>query len=357
MIKLLKLMLVLISFSSHALKPISICMTGKLELALPEYKTALLNAVNLALSEHPISNKVQIKTFFYDNKPLTPIRAYNKMLKEHCLAIIGFEYLTDLLLITKIQRDLNIPIFTSYASSNPSDKLPKNIFMFMPTYEYHAKKMLQFLQLKYKKINKVLLVTELDRVDLVKYKLAYQTLLKSKKISYDTFDFIGTDNTFDRKLAKFLRGKKYNFVFLLSGAGNSSEIINFMNDHKIIFIGTENFGSSTNQSLFVRLKDKTINVFAIRNLDFLKEDKSLAHYRQKYTAQYAIKPSPLSIYIYDAMTLILNVLEQKKSINTDQVLETHFNGITGAFIKKKTFHRSNHYIILSMNEKGFVYEQ
>lgn len=357
MIKLILLIsLTLVSFSAYGFTPISICMTGKLETTLPEYKNSFLNAVHLALSQSAASHQVRIKTYFYDSKALSPVRAYNQMMRDHCAAIIGFEYLSDLLLITKFQRDGTIPIFTSYASSNSWDKLPKNIFLFMPSYDYQAKKMLSFLHNKFEPLNNALVITEVDRIDLAKYKIAYEKLLKQEKITYDQFDFIGNDEQFEEKLTNFLTNKAYSFVFVFSSAVNSTKIINFMNNHKTIFIGTENFGSSTNQSLFVRLNDKKLFAYTIRNFDFLKQNRLLANYKREYLEQYKTLPNPFSVYTYDAMKIILKTLEKKHVINTDAVLKIDFHGISGVEIKDTQFYRSHQYVILSISESGFVYE-
>lgn len=348
---------VLTSIEAHVFASIPICMTGKLETTLPEYKSAFLNAVHLALSKNSISQQVQVKTYFFDSKPLSPVRAYKQMMRDHCAAIIGFEYLSDLLLIAKFQQDETIPIFTSYASSNSWDKLPKNIFLFMPSYDYQAKKMLEFLNAKFGSMNKVLVITEVDRVDLAKYKIAYEKQFKQATISYEQFDFIGNDELIEKKLASFITNKTYSFVFVFSSAVASTKIINFMNNHKTVFIGTENFGSSTNQSLFVRLNDKKLLAYTIRNIDFLKQNKGLANYRNEYIKQYETVPNPLSAYTYDAMRIILKTLEKNHVINTKAVLETDFHGITGGRIKDGQFYRSNQYVILSISKKGFVYER
>ena len=278
------------------------------------------------------------------------------MLQDHCSAIIGFEYLSDLLLIEKIQLNKNIPIFTSYASSNDADTMPNNFFIFMPSYDYQAKKMMEHLHVKFSKINNVLIITEVDRADLSKYKIAYEAILTKENINYDEMDFIGDDNLFEEKLTKFLT-KRYDFVFLFSGAVGSTKIINKMNDHKTMFIGTENFGSSTNQSLYVRLNDKKINALTIRNIDFLKRSKALEKFVNEYIKKYGISPSPLSAYAYDALMIILKSFEKNKSVTTENILKINYDGITGAYIKDNKFIRSNQYVILSIGEKGFVHEE
>ena len=130
-----------------------------------------------------------------------------------------------------------------------------------------------------------------------------------------------------------------------------------MNDHKTKFIGTENFGSSTNPSLFVRLNDKKINAFIIRNIDFLQNSNPLKKFKTKYVKKYSILPSPLSTYTYDAMMIILKTLEHHYMLTVNNILNTNYSGITGAMIKDNKFYRSNRYAILSIDENGFIYEE
>lgn len=355
--KFLGMLLGALCYTNINAQQATICLTGKLELIFPNYKAAFLNAANLALTQSANKNTIQLRTYFYDNKPLSPIRVYRQMVKDQCSAIVGFEYLSDLLLVTKIQKDTKIPIFTSYASSNDADKLPKNIFMFMPTYNFHAKKMLAYLHEKYGEINNVLVITEIDRDDLYKYNMAYKNLLDQGKIHYDSLDFIGNDDQFGKKLSNFISDKKYKFVFVLSSAVGSTKIINIMNDHQVVFIGTENFGSSTNQSLYERLNDKKVMAFSIRNIDSLKQSKIMAKFAKDYKLSYSIDPFPLSVYTYDALAIILQTLKKTGSINTENILLNNFNGVSGARIKDGVYYRSDDYVILSVGESGFVYEK
>lgn len=78
---------------------------------LKSYGQSFLKAAQLATDEY--SNMVDIKSYFYNNRPSEPIHIYNQMIDEGCSAIIGFEYLSDLLLAVKAQKTETIPIFTS----------------------------------------------------------------------------------------------------------------------------------------------------------------------------------------------------------------------------------------------------
>lgn len=68
--------ILLIALNSNASGAINICLTGKVQLIFPAYKTAFMNAANLALNESSAKDKVKLRTYFFDNKPLSSVRAY-----------------------------------------------------------------------------------------------------------------------------------------------------------------------------------------------------------------------------------------------------------------------------------------
>lgn len=214
----LYLFLIALPFSTCINGAINICLTGRIVKNLPSYGQSFLNAAYLAREYSGLNDKVAIKTFYYDDKPLSPIFAYQRMIRAHCSAIIGFEYLTDLLLISKIQTSKSIPIFTSYASTLGSNSLPKNFFVFRPSYYFFAEKMKDFLLKKIGAFNHVLLITEVSRDSMKEYKKAYESIFKKYRIPYDSFDFLENDKKMLKKLNQFLNKKHYRLIFLLSGA-------------------------------------------------------------------------------------------------------------------------------------------
>ena len=113
---------ILISTCGHAKPKIKICLTGRVVENLKSYGKSFLNAAYLAKKENDSTNKIEIKSYFYNNRPLEPVHIYNQMVADSCSAIIGFEYLSDLLLATKVQKSEMIPIFTSYAWASVSRK-------------------------------------------------------------------------------------------------------------------------------------------------------------------------------------------------------------------------------------------
>lgn len=342
---------------ANADSQIKICLTGRVVENLKSYGQSFINAAYLAKNQNDSINQVKLKIYFYNNRPLEPIQIYHKMVDDGCSAIIGFEYLSDLLLAIKEQKNDTIPIFTSYASTTNTDQLPKNIFIFMPSYDYQAEKMLNYLHGHYKTVDDILLITEINRDEMLKYKKVYSTALTKENIKYTTFDFLENENNIEVKIKKFLKKKKYKYVFLLSGAIASAKIANIMNDHSTIFIGTENFGSSASQTFFIRLNNKNIRSHFIRNLDFIQPSDSLSYFEKIYIQKYHEKPTVLAAYTYDAMQIILKTLNTTGAVNTNNVLSINHTGVTGAFLKKGQFYRSINYIILSINKDGYAYEK
>ncbi|EHL29709.1 ABC transporter substrate-binding protein [Legionella drancourtii] len=335
---------------------IKICLTGRVVENLKSYGQSFLNAASLAKDQSILTDKVEIKSYFYNNRPLEPIHIYNQMVTDGCSAIIGFEYLSDLLLAIKEQKNDTIPIFTSYASTTNKDQLPKNIFIFMPSYDYQAEKMLSYLHNRYKNIDNVLLITEINRDEMLKYKEVYSHALKREHIKYTTFDFLENDSNIEGKINKFLNKRKYQYVFLLSGTIASAKIANVMNDHHTVFIGTENFGSSVSQTFFIRLNDKAIRSHFIRNLDFIHPNDILSKFKNTYTQKYHEKPTVLAAYTYDSMSIILKSLEKTGILNTNSIFSIDYTGVTGAYLKNHQFYRSSNYVILSVNNDGYAYE-
>ncbi|STY78927.1 periplasmic binding protein-like [Legionella wadsworthii] len=348
---------ILISPVVHAQSKIKICLTGRIVENLKSYGQSFLNAAYLAKEENDLSNKVVIKSYFYNNRPLEPMHIYNQMVNDSCSAIIGFEYLSDLLLAVKEQKNDTIPIFTSYASTTNSDQLPKNIFIFMPSYNYQAEKMMSYLHERYKNINNVLLITEINRDEMLKYKEVYSSILKKEHVQYSTFDFLENDSDIEGKLRIFLNERKYQYVFLLSGAIASAKIANIMNNHSTVFIGTENFGSSVSQTFFMRLNDKVIHSHFIRNLDFIQPYDALTKFENIYIQKFHEKPTVLAAYTYDSMKIILKALNRTGIVNTNSILSTDYIGITGAYLNNGQFYRSTNYVILSVNSNGYAYEK
>ena len=336
---------------------ITLCLTGKIVKSLPTYGESFINAAYLAKEQNNSNHPVVIKTYYYDNKPLEPIRIYTQMKHDGCSAIIGFEYLSDLLLVIKTQKDTSIPIFTSYASTNQSEELPKNIFIFMPTYNFLAQKMLGFLQNKFGEMHDVLIITEENRIEMQKYKEAYSELLKDRRIKFDTFDFLEDDSQLDKKLSGVLSHKNYKYVFLLSGTIAAAKIADRMNSPNTIFIGTENYGSSINQSFYIRLNNKNIHSFFIRNLDFLNASNALNNFQTSYEKRYHSKATLLSAYTYDAANILIRSYDKTGSMSVDSILHNNYHGLTGAHVKNNTFYRSKEFVILSVDKNGYRYEK
>lgn len=342
---------------AFSLEPIHVCLTGRVAGNMRGYERSLTNTVHLVFDKNPhLKSRVRIKKYFYDYSPLAPMRAYRKMVSAHCSAIIGYEYLSDLLLAIENQNKLDIPILTSYASSITGEVLPKNIFMFMPTYDFQSSKMLEFLLKKFGELKKVLIITEINRDEMMKYKASYSKDLKKHRIEFSTFDFLEYDTSFLNKLEQHIKDEKYSFVFLLSGGIAATKIANRMNNHANVFIGTENFGSSVSPTFFIRLINHEINSYFIRNFDYIKPNEEVHHFYQDYLKTFNEKPTVSCAYTFDALNMIFESIKTFNKVDTESLYKITYQGITGARIAHGDFYRSKDYVILSLNPQGYVYE-
>ncbi len=345
------------STSSFA-KARAICLTGRIVESIGSYGQSFHHAAEMALEENKsLQYKIQLKYYFYDHKPLQPIYAYHKMLDDGCSAIIGFEYLSDLLLVIKEQTTKNIPIFTSYASFLSNDKVPNNVFVFMPTYDEHAAKMINFLEEKFTTLKDFLLITEINREEMLRYKKAYSKEFFERNIQFDSYDFLTNDPLLLEKLKNHIKKKKYSYIVLLSGATTSAKIVNFLKKLDAVYIGTENFGSTVSPSFYTRLNNKKITAYFIRNLDYMKSGEELSSYKEKYVTRFKSLPTVMSAYTYDAVNIILKTFMQTGVIDTDNIYKINHRGITGAYIKNHKFFRSKNYIFLSVSDTGYHFEK
>ena len=309
----------------------------------------------MAVDSSAVKDDIQIKDFFYDDRPLSPLGAYHDMVAADCSAIIGFEYLSDLILVEHLQQDTNIPIFTSYASGLTNTDFSKNIFVFRPSYNSLSQKMLDFLLKKYGSIDSVLLVTQVSRDSMKAYKSAYESQLDKHSIDYDSFDFLENDKDLETKINDYVanHNTKYKYVVLLAGAIDSAKVANALSDNSIIFIGTENFGSTYAASFYIRLKNKKENAFFIRNLDFVNADESLKDFEREYTETYQNTPLLISAYTYDATKIILESYNTFEKVNPSVINKINYEGITGAEVSNGKFSPSSEYIILTTTDVGY----
>ncbi|MCC5792131.1 MAG: ABC transporter substrate-binding protein [Legionellaceae bacterium] len=342
---------------SYANSPKKICLTGRIVENIDSYGKSFQNAAQLALEDNiSLKDHIKLEYYFYDNKPLEPIHIYQKMIHDNCSAIVGFEYLSDLLLIIKEQKNTQIPIFTSYASFKADDKIPSNIFVFMPSYNKHVSEMIVFLKKHFNGLDNIALITEVNREEMLKYQETYSSEFQSQKLNFDTFNFLDNDPNFLPKLKKFIGNKKYRFIFLLSGATTSAKIVDFVNSPDALYIGTENFGSSVSPSFYTRLSNRNVNAYFIRNIDYVHSSPELDNYRKKYTEKYQTLPTILAAYTYDAVNIILQAYKDNGAIDTSSIYKINHFGITGAYIRDGAFHPSDNFMILSVHKDGYHHE-
>jgi ABC-type branched-subunit amino acid transport system substrate-binding protein len=271
------------------------------------------------------------------------------MEKAGCDVIIGYSYLTDLLLVNNKIKNIKIPIFTPYATANNLSIFSKNIFFFRPNQNFLASKMINYLKMKKYDLKNVLLITDVGRSQTLDYKKSYAQLLREDKISFDSLDILENDPKLIEKLQTQVNKRKYKYIFLLSGAVASAKIANALTDKDIVFIGTENFGSSTSKSFVSRLGKKNITSMFCRNLSYLDlKNKKLQSFSNEYRKQFEKMPTLLSAYTYDASSIIIKALYRSENLNMRSFLSEGFEGVTGIKISNKKRLVSSYYSILSV---------
>ena len=347
--------LLLIISINYSFADVKICLTGKLMQSLSSYKAPFYNGANLAANH---DSNIYFPKFLYDEDPLAPIYKYKEMIKSKCDAMIGFEYLSDLQSINNLEKNTNIPIFTSYATTLDNQKLKNNIFIFKPTYNYLASKMYDFLESKFGNVNNVLIATETDRESTSEYEEAYRNIFDNKKIKYKVIHFLEkSPNIYDK--FKGLKGK-YKYIFLLAGSESSKTIANEINDDNTIFVGTENFGSSSAKTFWYLLNKnnkKNIKAYFIRNIDFNNKSNTLLNnFYSKYKSKYNAVPLTLSAYTYDAVNIVKNAISGG-IFSYKNILKHDYVGVTGAYIKGGVFHRSKNYVIIKIKDGKYLIEK
>jgi hypothetical protein len=336
---------------------IKVCLAGRVMANLPSYGSSMINAVNLVIADEHLGGRVLVESYFYDNKPLEPVYEYKKMVDNGCSAIIGYEYLSDLILLKNMNSSIEIPIFTSYASTRKGESIKENIFIFMPDYDYLAENMIDFLKGKYSGFDNILLVTDIGREDLKRYKDSYIKIFKKHRIKYEVYDFLERDLKVKSDLLSINSHKQFKYIFLLSGVVGSSAIADALNNKDVVFVGTENFGSYNFQSFHDLIKNKNIKAHFIRNIDFDGKSHALSSFESDYFKKFGENPSLLSAYTYDAMRIITKVYLDHHEVNSKYILQTPYRGITGISINSNGFNRSHSSIVLTNLSGGYIFEK
>jgi len=355
LLKAFSFLLIFTSVSSFAkAERVKLCLTGRIVKSIKSYGESFENAAILAKAEFDKTNNVDIVKFYYDNLPLAAVDTYKKMENAGCSAIIGFSYLSDLLLVNNKIENIDIPIFTPYATSNDLSGFSSNIFFFRPNQAFLAKQMMSFLKKRSDQIKDVLVVTDISRSQTMDYKSSYSQILTEHKINFDSFDVLENDPNLISKLKVKTSKKEYRYIFLLAGAITSSKIANSLSDKNIVFIGTENFGSSTSKSFLTRLHNKKIKSFFCRNLSYLDmKNTKLQKFSKKYEVTFSKLPTLLSAYTFDAMKMIITASSTNKKLSMKNILQSNYAGITGVKINNHKNLKSDNYAILSVEEDGY----
>jgi len=305
-----------------------ICLSDHIFKEFKSYGESLENAVLMAIEENQSSAKIE--KHYFDKSPLAPATVYKEMIESSCDGIIGFSYLSDILTISKSFQDIKIPIFSPYGSTY-SKKLHENIKLLQPAQDQLAKKIMEFVKTKLKK-QKITIVTDLRRIEMIEYKNAFKELADSKSIKISYIDTLSDD--IDRKHIQNLSG----FIITFTGTNIAAHLIQ-KTDSDSIFVGVETYGSKTSPSLINLIgKNSNKKIYAFRNLSFSVSSPKMESFYKRYKKKYKTAPSMLSVYGYDSAKILLKMFKQDQS---------PYIGVSGALYKENQIKKSDKYALVS----------
>lgn len=323
--------LLILSLKVSASDQFKICIAGHIYKEFKSYGDSLENAVKMAIDEN--HSDVVYEKFYYDNSPLESIKIYNKMIIAKCRAIIGFPYLTDLLLLNNaVKIDPTVPILSPFAATF-SKNLQKNFYLLHPPQDVLIDKLFDFVIKKFPDSINITILTDIRRVEMIEYKTALINKLKGTKFNVSILDIINDEINPNLKI-----NTSNHLFFLFTGPVPASKFINITNSQGI-YLGTETLGSKTTPSLINILGNKNLkNIYSIRNLSFDTKELNLSSFYKNYKNRFKSDPTILSIYGYDATNISLLL---KSSIQKD------FTGISGVKISHGKLIYSKYYSIIS----------
>jgi len=82
--------------------PLKTCLTGTLPKVFPGYGDAFFQGAQLALNDQNVpESALVLKRHFYDQNPLAPIAAFDAMIRDDCLTLVGFDFTNELMMVRK----------------------------------------------------------------------------------------------------------------------------------------------------------------------------------------------------------------------------------------------------------------
>ena len=347
------------SYSNNS--KLKICLTGSTEKAIPKYGEAFINGAKLALSELKPSErlKVEYEVFYYESNPLAPVEKLNEMRKSNCDAIIGFSTGNDLL---SIEEGLKLdPILTISIYGDPSATFSSTKYLrtMQPSADDLVNSLFEKLPFKIKENSKVLIITAIDRTEMVAYREAYLSHFKKITSNIQSIDVIEQTHDLSNLNNLLSQNNSWDYVVILARslvAADASDLVHkkFM---PIIF-GTKYYGSSDLPAFYNFLKNKNVTAYFPRQNCSCDDSPEFLQFKKNYVKEFSVDPMSISADCYDATKFILKSLQlkqynRKNIINFANSNNAAFLGISSFKVDKNFTTSSQKRFLIKVDHTGY----
>lgn len=324
---------------------VRICMTGSLMKIYPEYARAFEQGAESALDDlkkNNLDTQFEKHIYYYDNNPLAPRQTLEKMIANQCSVILGFDNTNELTAVQDLAEKENQFVISMYADTK--ELISKNVFSLQPPADFLVQKLRSYIGEKYK-IKNVLIFNTIDRSDLVHYRQAFQSWFKEINASVTSVNLLERPLRLEEARAEILKDIDIVDTIVLDTRALTASLISDLihemleDKKKILFLATENLGSSSLPVFFNALKHKDVEVYFSRHNAITDPDKKYQNFVSEYKNKYGENPAVISGYAFDTVKYLgvlyksISSAEKENIISPEQMLkaakDSTFSGITG----------------------------
>jgi hypothetical protein len=358
--KYILIALILIPFTAFGNPEVlKICLTGSTEKALPKYGEAFVNGVGMAVRElSPEQRKrVEVSINYYDSNPLAPLAKLGEMRSAECDAIIGFSTGNDLLAVeSALKAD---PVFTLSIYGDPQPRFSETSYLrtIQPSAQDLTKHLFEKLPVRPGPKDKVLVVTALDRSEMLAYKEAFLKNLHALKVIPTQVEVMEQTHDIQAFRDELKRNGKWDFVIFLTRSLIAAELTDLvMAQSQPIILGTKYFGSAELPAYLNYLKNKKVRAFISRQNCSCDPSPEFVSVREVYRKLYGFEPMSISIDSYDAAKFILKSLDGE-DLSVKGVLrnlgQADFLGVSSLKIARGLKLSSSRRFLMEITEAGY----